>query len=67
MSAKRSPAVDTTKSCWLSRHTECLGYVAPLVYSDTRPCSCPCHDYGQTRDFQAAMRRAKASYYGDRP
>ena len=53
----------TTVTCDNEDHTDCLGYVVPLVYSNTRPCQCDCHAT-LGRDFPASMWRAAVSYYG---
>jgi len=54
-----------TVNCVHGQHDECHGYVAPLVYSATRPCGCVCHDAGG-RDFHAGLERARRSYYSER-
>lgn len=41
-----------------SHHAGCLGYIAPLVYSNTRPCLCSCHPDVNPPDFAASVRRA---------
>lgn len=33
-----------TLNCVGGDHDRCGGYIAPLVYSNTRPCECRCHD-----------------------
>ncbi len=45
-------------------HEFCFGYVAPLVYSASRLCECPCHapPDPNPRDWLAALARAEASY-----
>jgi hypothetical protein len=55
--------VSTTCNCDSGQHHACDGYVAPLVYSNTKPCECVCHEGILGRDFQRALRRAEKSYY----
>lgn len=55
--------MNTTVACDDSRHNQCEGYCAPLVYSNTRPCVCDCHDTDNPRDFHSAYARATRSYY----
>lgn len=65
-----SDSSDIRKTHWTvscfdgDRHSQCNGYVAPLVYSVNRPCQCPCHDTEHPRDYKAAVTRAELSYYG---
>jgi hypothetical protein len=54
-----------TFTCTSDQHELCAGYIAPLVYSNTRPCVCSCHDEDNPRNWPAAEERAHASYYGD--
>lgn len=53
----------TTCNCDSGKHTICYGYVAPLVYSNTKPCECSCHAT-TGRDFPASLSRALLSFYG---
>ena len=58
-----SSAFINTANCSEGKHHACDGYVAPLLYSSTKPCECPCHDGIFGRDFARAQRRAERSYY----
>lgn len=48
-------------------HTQCSGYVAPLVYGASQPCGCSCHEPDETRGTLALASRdyRRAVYYAE--
>lgn len=48
-----------TSLCREHLHGTCNGYIAPLVYSDTRPCDCECHATSNPASFHRALIAAR--------
>lgn len=63
MPATKPAQREQTVNCDDGLHRKCYGYIGPLVYSNTRPCDCLCHEQGNPRDFARAVARANRSFY----
>lgn len=50
-----------TVNCDQSKHSDCYGYVAPLVYVTSEPCACGCHAEWNWRNYEAARATAKGN------